>query len=189
MGYINWSSQTIDHKLRAHIGISTEEYLILDYISKRYPKDKKAIPWGKTFLTQICKDLYHSPEEIAQIIRSLILKNFLAKQGLGDKILLVRDDKSIEPFYPAEDKFAEIWTLLNKNGNKKLAMKAYGMSAKKHGHDFLITRAKMYLEHLEITGYAQLHVSTFLSPTNENFLNEFKTHKSDGKKISNFFDT
>lgn len=189
MAYINYGVSTVNHHMRSKLGVTADEYCILDYLSLTYKKVDDKIIWDALFVKTACKRLHYSPIKLRDFVGSLIKKKLLKKSTQKDQIVINWTQKAFAHFTPNDDNFEELWELLNKNGNKQQAKKAYSITVKSYSHDFLMTRSKLYLEHLEITGYNQLHVSTFLNPQDKHFLNEFKTKKKSAGIKDNFFDS
>lgn len=185
MAYKDYSTQSISHQIRNQLKVACDEYCMLLYLYDYFDGKKvKTFKFDAVLSKKITKNLFFDLQKQVDLFRSLIEKGFFTKIGNNH---LQREDKSIIFFEPNKDVFEELWAYYGKIGNKQKAIDAYKMSIRKYSHEFFMERVRLYLDHLEITGQAQLHLSSFLNLKNKQFLNEFKVSKSIKNDKDTFF--
>lgn len=182
----NLTQQVINHALRHQLNLTVNEYCLIVFVNEKINNHKqKSFMYDEQMFIDVNRKLFFTEDEQKDIMRGLLNKKYFTNQ----KALIVRMPQSIVPFYPSNDEFEEMWALGRKLGNKGQAEKAFHNSRKEYSFEFLKERMRLYLIHLDITGYKQLYVSTFFGP-DKHFLNEFQTSKptKDNEILKNFFD-
>lgn len=172
------SSITIIHQNRHQLGITCEEYCMVEFINEMIgDKNQRVFIYTDTVFKAIAKYMKFSLKLQQKLMKSLIKKGFYR----ADKRVITRLSKSIIAFYPNSNEAELIWVMGNKTGNKQRFEKAYALARKEYSFDFLENRLKMYLIHIAITGHSQQHLATFFGIKNKEFLNEFQTKIPDNK--------
>jgi hypothetical protein len=186
MSYKNYSNQVINHLVRKSLELSCDEYcLLLHVYDVCDAKKSKYLSFTRNFAAHTEKHLTFSTTKQIEILRSLIEKGFLSRTKVDNRF--IRERQSIQPFEENKDEFEEIWIFSKRVGNKKKATDAYKVTIRYFDHEFLMKRMKFYLEHLEIVKHSQLHLSTWLNNDTQEFMNHYKSEKTNEAGKGNFF--
>lgn len=159
----------IDHRLRIKMGISCNDYVVMDFIMSLFQEKKKGFSTD-AHQEQLNKAIGCYPEDIYPILKKMVDKQFLTVSKCG----YLTTNKWDQHFNrKLEEEFESLWKKYGNKGTKARAKKYY-ITLSKEGitYEHIDGRIDIYLKFLEITKRFQMHFSSFLSPGDKPFDNE-----------------
>lgn len=147
----------INNCIRVKLGLSMEEYAVLDAIQS-IKTSKKPIRFDEIFLrTGIPHAL------IVDELRELQDRKFIEKKE-GKIILCAKWNNEFDVTL----QFAEFWEAFQKRGNKNEALKNYRKAIQIVSPDELLEKAKLYVSTVSEWKFLK-HASVWLNPTNRHW--------------------
>lgn len=162
---------TIDHKIRRKLGITCDEYVLLDYIhSWRNAKGTQRMS-----ATTLEAQTGFSYKDYDPMLRELAEKGMILQTKIkGIEVIVVSE--LWKQHFPDDSDFDNpdpnnlgFWQIYGKVGNRKMAMEKYFQVRKKVSKERLHKLARDYVRHCNSTGTFMKLAQTWLNPEKEHW--------------------
>lgn len=173
----------INHKIRFRLGLSFEEYAMIEFIEKHYAQKKAKVSYDDIFVK-----LGIEQDDARTLIRTLIEKKFIhVVEGSEGRIFEI-DIRWKAQFEVSEEEFEEFWTIGGKPwpGSKIGTKKKYIETRRKYSKEYIFKQARAYFKHLTFETWKKpMGGEVFINIEKERFREDWTSQIPSNKPSTN----
>jgi len=171
-------TSTIIHRIRRKLGLTCDEYVVLDYLRIRYMD-------SSITMNDVYNDLGYSPEELKSVFSTLKKKEKIVSKPDGIKGKAPVPYKNFMDEFDnvndAEEQFEKLW-LLNKSGSKVNAKKKFKKVLELVDFETLYKAKVAYVKNCKETSTYLKNMETWLNPESRHWENNLRPVEKDKKE-------
>ena len=170
----------INHKIRVKLGLTLNEYCVLDFLYSRMIAKKPVLSIAKES-DALWKDLGVRPFNIVDNVLCLGEKDLIEENKKGE---IIPTQLWIDEFEKGwEKEFTTLWDTYGHIGNESEAKARYKLVRKITTLDHLLKRHQVYQKHLDERDWKQkMQLTVWLNPKKMKWDDDYEVQEGDGKQ-------